>query len=54
MSADVPLVSGATIALEPETVVEVGGESVVLKIEDNFLVTDDGLRMLSEVPHGPS
>ena len=54
MSADVPLVSGATIALEPETVVEIGGESVVLKIEDNFLVTDDGLRMLSEVPHGPS
>ena len=54
MSADVPLVSGATIALEPETFVEIGGESVVLKIEDNFLVTDDGLRLLSEVPHGPS
>ena len=47
ISADPTLVVGATIALEPETYVEIGNRPVVLKVEDNFVVEANGLRALS-------
>jgi Xaa-Pro aminopeptidase len=50
---DAPLQPGATIALEPETFVEVGDHIVVLKVEDNFVVTPDGLELLSHTAYGP-
>jgi len=43
---------GAVIALEPETGVEIDGEYVLVKIEDNFLVESDGLRLLSRPSGG--
>lgn len=43
------LVAGEVVAIEPETSVEFRGEPIPLKIEDCFLVTDDGL-----VPLGPT
>lgn len=47
MARDQVLIEGSVIALEPETGVEVDGEFMLLKIEDNFVVESDGLRMLS-------
>lgn len=47
MDEDVVLEEGAVIALEPETAVEVDGELVVMKIEDNFVVRSDGVSLLS-------
>jgi Xaa-Pro aminopeptidase len=50
MDRDTILQAGQVIALEPETSVEVDGELVVLKVEDNFAVTSDGLRQLTIAP----
>lgn len=47
MSRDQMLQEGSVISLEPETGVEVDGEFLLLKIEDNFVVESDGLRLLS-------
>lgn len=47
MDADVTLVEGEVIALEPETTVWVGDTRIVLKVEDNFVVESDGCRLLS-------
>ncbi|BBH69782.1 putative dipeptidase PepE [Actinoplanes sp. OR16] len=50
MDSDEVLRAGHVIALEPETAVESGGELVVLKIEDDFVVEDNGLRQLTIPP----
>ena len=50
MDRDTVLQAGHVIALEPETSVEVDGKLVVLKVEDNFAVTSDGLRQLTIAP----
>lgn len=47
MVRDETLVEGSVIAIEPETAVEINGELIVLKIEDNFVVETDGARLLS-------
>lgn len=49
-SRDETLVEGMTIALEPETQVEVGGVMVLLKVEDNYVIESDGLRRLTTAP----
>jgi Xaa-Pro aminopeptidase len=46
-SMDAQLQIDSVIALEPETFVEVEGQTVVLKIEDNFVVREHGLELLS-------
>jgi Xaa-Pro aminopeptidase len=53
MDHDATFEAGQVIALEPETAVEVGDQRYVLKIEDNFVVTDQGVRLLSELPAHP-
>jgi Xaa-Pro aminopeptidase len=50
MDRDTVLQVGNVIALEPETSVEVNGRLHVLKIEDNFEVTQRGLRKLTNEP----
>jgi hypothetical protein len=47
MSRDQVLQENSVISLEPETGVEVDGEFLLLKIEDNFVVESGGLRLLS-------
>lgn len=44
------LAAGKTIALEPETHVEVAGNTILLKVEDNYLVEQDGVRRLTTAP----
>ena len=51
MDRDQVLEEGMVIALEPETAVEVAGQAVVLKVEDNYLVQQDGLRRLTDAPY---
>ena len=51
MDRDQVLEEGMVIALEPETAVEIAGLLVVLKIEDNYLVQQDGLRRLTDAPY---
>lgn len=48
MARDQVLTEGSVIAIEPETAVEVDGEIIVLKIEDNFAIEADGVRLLSQ------
>lgn len=47
MVKDAALEEGMVICLEPETAVESRGETVVVKIEDMFLVTATGLEQLT-------
>ena len=49
-SRDETLVEGMTIALEPETQVEVDGVTILLKVEDNYVVESTGLRRLTTAP----
>jgi len=49
-SRDEVLLEGMTIALEPETQVEIDGATVLLKVEDNYAVEADGLRRLTTAP----
>jgi Xaa-Pro aminopeptidase len=49
-SRDETLVEGMTIALEPETHVEVNGTAILLKVEDNYVVEAGGLRRLTTAP----
>jgi Xaa-Pro aminopeptidase len=51
MDRDQVLEEGMVIALEPETAVEIAGQVVVLKVEDNYLVQQDGLRRLTDAPY---
>jgi Xaa-Pro dipeptidase len=54
MDRDEVLEEGMVIALEPETAVDVAGRTIVLKVEDNYLVTNDGLRRLTDAPYALS
>lgn len=47
LDRDEILAEGSVISLEPETSVEVNKELILLKVEDNFVVEPDGLRLLS-------
>lgn len=49
-SRDETLAEGMTIALEPETQVEINGATILLKVEDNYVVQGDGVRRLTTVP----
>lgn len=49
-SRDETLIEGMTIALEPETQVEIDGVSILLKVEDNYVVESSGLRRLTSAP----
>jgi len=49
-SRDETLVEGMTIALEPETQIEVDGVTILLKVEDNYVVESNGLRRLTTAP----
>ncbi len=49
-SRDEVLLEGMTIALEPETQVEIDGATVLLKVEDNYAVEAHGLRRLTTAP----
>jgi Xaa-Pro aminopeptidase len=51
MARDQVLREGMVISLEPETAVEVDGRPVLLKVEDNYVVTADGLRRLTDAPY---
>jgi hypothetical protein len=48
---DFTLEEQMTIAIEPETAVEVGGELVVMKVEDVFVVESHGLRRLTSAAY---
>ncbi len=48
MDADETLAEGMTICIEPSTAVEVGGEVVGLKEEEQYVVTETGLRQLTK------
>lgn len=50
MDRDLVFESGHVIALEPETSVEVDGQLVVVKIEDNFVLEGSTLRALTIAP----
>jgi Xaa-Pro aminopeptidase len=39
------------ISLEPETGVEVDGRLTILKVEDNYVVEEGGLRRLTDAPY---
>jgi Xaa-Pro aminopeptidase len=49
-SRDEALIEGMTIALEPETQVELDGAAILLKVEDNYVVESSGLRRLTTAP----
>ncbi len=51
MDRDQVLEEGMVIALEPETAVQTAERTVVLKVEDNYLVQQDGLRRLTDAPY---
>lgn len=51
MARDDILEEGMVISLEPETAVEVGGRLIVLKVEDNYIVTADGIRRLTDADY---
>ena len=48
MGRDQILQEGMVISLEPETGVEVDGRLVILKVEDNYVVEEGGLRRLTD------
>lgn len=50
MDEDAVLVEGEVIAIEPELSYQRDGKTTVLKIEDNFVVTANGLRKLTVAP----
>ena len=52
MDRDQVLVENSVIALEPETGLEVDGEFLLLKLEDNYVVERDGVRRLSLAGYG--
>ena len=48
MDADEVLAEGMTVCIEPSTAVEVDGELVGLKEEEQYVVTGTGLRQLTK------
>ena len=53
MMVDAQLEEGMVICLEPETSVEVGGETVFVKVEDMYEVTATGLQQLTTTSYTP-
>ena len=53
MMVDAQLEEGMVICLEPETSVEVNGETVVVKVEDMYQVTATGLDQLTTAGYTP-
>jgi Xaa-Pro aminopeptidase len=53
MARDQVLEEGMVISLEPETSVQVYGRTVLVKVEDNYLVEASGLRRLTDATYGP-
>src|SRR5215475_282889 len=51
MGRDQILQEGMVISLEPETGVEVGGRLIILKVEDNYVVEEGGLRRLTDAQY---
>lgn len=51
MGRDQVLREGMVISLEPETATTVDGRTVLLKVEDNYVVTASGLRRLTDAPY---
>jgi Xaa-Pro aminopeptidase len=51
MGRDQVLQEGMVISLEPETGVEVDGRLIILKVEDNYVVEEGGLRRLTDAPY---
>lgn len=51
MGRDQVLQEGMVISLEPETGVEVDGRLTILKVEDNYVVEEGGLRRLTDAQY---
>jgi Xaa-Pro aminopeptidase len=51
MGRDQMLEEGMVISLEPETGVEVDGRLIILKVEDNYVVEEGGLRRLTDAQY---
>jgi len=51
MDRDLVIEKDMVIALEPETAVDIAGRTVVLKVEDNYVVTRDGAKRLTDAPY---
>jgi Xaa-Pro aminopeptidase len=51
MGRDQILQEGMVISLEPETGVEVDGRLIILKVEDNYVVEQGGLRRLTDAQY---
>ncbi len=51
MGRDQVLQEGMVISLEPETGVEVNGRLIILKVEDNYVVEQGGLRRLTDAQY---
>jgi Xaa-Pro aminopeptidase len=51
MGRDQVLQEGMVISLEPETGVEVDGRLIILKVEDNYVVEQGGLRRLTDAQY---
>ena len=51
MGRDQVLQEGMVISLEPETGVEVDGRLIILKVEDNYVVEEGGLRRLTDADY---
>ena len=53
MATDAVLEEGMVIALEPETLIDSRGETVIVKVEDMFEVTQTGLNRLTTTGYTP-
>jgi Xaa-Pro dipeptidase len=51
MGRDQVLQEGMVLSLEPETGVEVDGRLIILKVEDNYVVEEGGLRRLTDAQY---
>jgi len=51
MGRDQVLQEGMVISLEPETGVQVDGRLIILKVEDNYVVEEGGLRRLTDAQY---
>jgi len=51
MGPDQILEEGMVISLEPETGVEVDGRLIILKVEDNYVLEEGGLRRLTDAQY---
>jgi Xaa-Pro dipeptidase len=52
LGRDQTISEGMVISLEPETAVSIGDRNILVKVEDNYLVTRDGLQRLTDAHYG--